>query len=183
MSTLAVFIALGGTSYAVARNSIGTAQLKNNAVTSTKVRNGSLKKGDLAADARIGQRGPRGPQGPPGGSGAAAAQEPWKPLNYIGGWADYGVYEGGGYRKKADGDVQLRGLVTQTGGLPAQSPIIAVLPTGYRPAKRQVLVSYGGNPDTAARVDVLPDGSVLFVVGPTAEMDYVTLSGLSFSTD
>jgi hypothetical protein len=168
----------------VARNSIGTSQLKNNAVNSAKVRNGSLKKGDLAADARTGQRGPRGPQGPAGadGTGAATTPDAWKPLNYIGGWGDLGVYEGGGYRKDREGTVQLRGLVTQKEGLPAQSPIIGVLPDGYRPAKRQVLATYGGNPDTAARVDVLPDGSLTVVVGPTTEMDYITLTGLSFST-
>jgi hypothetical protein len=36
VSSLALFVALGGTSYAVARNSIGTRELKNNAVTSAK---------------------------------------------------------------------------------------------------------------------------------------------------
>lgn len=37
MSTLAVFLARGGTSYAVARNSIATKHLKNSAVTSAKI--------------------------------------------------------------------------------------------------------------------------------------------------
>ena len=58
---LALFVALGGTSYAAAslpRNSVGTAQLKNSAVTSSKVRNGSL----TARDFRRGSL-PRGPQG------------------------------------------------------------------------------------------------------------------------
>lgn len=71
MSTVAVFIALGGTSYAVARNSIGNAQLKSNAVTSSKVRNGSLTAKDLTRSALLtGTRGPRGPGGPPGTAGA-----------------------------------------------------------------------------------------------------------------
>jgi hypothetical protein len=52
---------------AVPRNSVGTLQLKNNAVTGAKVRNGTL----LRADFRSGQipagpAGPAGPQGPPG---------------------------------------------------------------------------------------------------------------------
>ena len=36
MSTLAVFIALGGTSYAIARNSVGERELKDGAVTSSR---------------------------------------------------------------------------------------------------------------------------------------------------
>ncbi|MGH3104684.1 MAG: hypothetical protein ACRDN6_11385 [Gaiellaceae bacterium] len=67
----ALALALGGTSYAtvlqVPRNSVGTAQLKNNAVTSTKVRNGSL----LRADFGSGQI-PAGPAGPAGPSDAFA---------------------------------------------------------------------------------------------------------------
>src|SRR5207237_846374 len=49
------------------RNSVGTVQLKNNAVNSAKVRNGSLRAVDFAA----GQipAGPQGPAGPPGASG------------------------------------------------------------------------------------------------------------------
>jgi hypothetical protein len=55
----------------VPRNSVGTAQLKRNAVTSAKVRNHSL----LAADFKRGQipsgaTGPAGPQGPTGPAGA-----------------------------------------------------------------------------------------------------------------
>jgi hypothetical protein len=55
----------------VPRNSVGTAQLRTNAVVSSKVRNGSL----LAADFRRGQlpRGPAGPQGPVGPQGQAGA--------------------------------------------------------------------------------------------------------------
>jgi hypothetical protein len=48
---LALFIALGGTSYAAVklpRNSVGTTQLKKNAVISSKVKDGSLRAGDLA---------------------------------------------------------------------------------------------------------------------------------------
>lgn len=63
MSTIAVFLALGGTSYAVARNSVGNKQLRNSAVTSGKIRNATIQRKDLAAAARIGSRGPRGPVG------------------------------------------------------------------------------------------------------------------------
>jgi hypothetical protein len=67
---VALFIALGGTSYAainLPRNSVGSKQLRSNAVTSGKVRNGSLRASDFQAGAL--KRGPRGPQGPPGAGG------------------------------------------------------------------------------------------------------------------
>jgi hypothetical protein len=72
MSLIAVFIALGGTSYAVTqlpRNSVGNKQLKRGAVTSSKVRNGSLAVRDLSSRARGSLRGPTGPQGPRGSQG------------------------------------------------------------------------------------------------------------------
>jgi hypothetical protein len=71
VACLALAISLSGAAYAVStalpRNSVGTVQLKNNAVNSAKVRNASLR----AADFAPGQipAGPAGPQGPPGASG------------------------------------------------------------------------------------------------------------------
>jgi len=73
VGVLALFIALSGTAYAATlpKNSVGTAQLKKNAVTSPKVKNRSL----LAADFKSGQlpAGPRGPQGAQGAQGAPGA--------------------------------------------------------------------------------------------------------------
>lgn len=77
MATTAVFIALGGTSYAVTqlpRNSVGTAQLRNGAVTGAK----------LSVGARIaGPRGPRGAAGPAGSQGASGARGPAGAINVI----------------------------------------------------------------------------------------------------
>lgn len=47
VASVALFVALGGSAYAIGRNSVGTPQLKNNAVISSKVRDGSLKAGDF----------------------------------------------------------------------------------------------------------------------------------------
>ena len=71
---LALLVALGGTSYAVAQlpaNSVGSKQLKKNAVTAAKVKDRSL----LAKDFKSGQlpAGPRGAQGPAGPTGPAGA--------------------------------------------------------------------------------------------------------------
>ncbi|HEX6713133.1 MAG TPA: collagen-like protein [Thermoleophilaceae bacterium] len=72
----ALFIALGGGAYAASlpRNSVGTPQLKKNAVTSAKVKNGSLKAADFAkGQLPVGTKGDTGPQGLNGDPGANGA--------------------------------------------------------------------------------------------------------------
>ncbi len=90
-ATLALFIALGGVSYAAVtlpKNSVGNAQVKKNAVTGSKVkdssltgsdvRNSSLTGGDIKdqsltpadfSDSILGPQGVAGAQGPPGAPG------------------------------------------------------------------------------------------------------------------
>ena len=78
---LALAIALSGTavaaSVALAPNSVGTPQLKTNAVTTAKVKNGTL----LRADFKAGQvpAGRAGPAGPAGAAGAAGPAGPAGP--------------------------------------------------------------------------------------------------------
>ena len=74
LAGLALVVALGGTSYAAVvlpANSVGTPQLKKNAVTSVKVLNGSLLKADFKSGQ--GPGGPAGPAGPTGAAGPAGA--------------------------------------------------------------------------------------------------------------
>jgi hypothetical protein len=92
VATLALFISLSAGSYAALRlphNSVGPAQIKANAVSSSKVKNGSLlskdfRTGQLPTGARgaqgdpgpkgdVGPQGPLGPQGPPGDPGGPGA--------------------------------------------------------------------------------------------------------------
>jgi hypothetical protein len=86
MVTLLAFVVLcGGAAYAatqLGKESVGTRQLKKNAVTGAKVKDGSLKRSDFApgqipglgaptgigSPGPQGREGPRGPQGPPGTS-------------------------------------------------------------------------------------------------------------------
>lgn len=87
VACIALIVALGGTSYAalnLPRNSVGTKQLRPNAVTSGKVRNGSLTSKDFRRSSL--PRGPRGPAGPKGDSApgaiprvAFASRDPYKP--------------------------------------------------------------------------------------------------------
>jgi hypothetical protein len=53
VACIALFVALGGTSYAVTqlpRNSVGTKQLKKSAVTSKKIKDGTIAQADLATE-------------------------------------------------------------------------------------------------------------------------------------
>lgn len=79
MATIAVFIALGGVSWAAVtlpRNSVGTAQLKNGAVSERKLGKGvrtKLTAGAKTGAASIGAPGPAGLPGPKGETGATGA--------------------------------------------------------------------------------------------------------------
>jgi len=75
VACLALALSLGGTGYAVStlpKGSVGSPQLKQNAVVSAKVKNGSLRAVDFAQ----GQlpAGPQGPEGPVGQSGPPGSQ-------------------------------------------------------------------------------------------------------------
>ena len=72
VACVALLVALAETGWATVsqrlpRSSVGTVQLKNNAVTSAKIRNGQIRLADLHRTAR--RPGPRGPAGPPGPAG------------------------------------------------------------------------------------------------------------------
>jgi hypothetical protein len=82
VATLALFATLGGSSYAavkLAPGSVGNKELRNGAVTSTKVKKGSL----LARDFKPGQV-PRGATGPPGPAGAPGPTGPAGPTGSAG---------------------------------------------------------------------------------------------------
>ncbi len=69
ISLIALFVALGGTSYAaiaLPKNSVGTKQLKNGAVTKTKISKKTLTQ-------LKGNRGPAGPVGATGATGTTGA--------------------------------------------------------------------------------------------------------------
>jgi hypothetical protein len=84
-ASLALFIALGGTSYAaitLPRNSVGANQLRTGSVRSSEVRDRALNARDLSLTARRflraqqGAQGPRGPEGPQGERGPQGLQGP-----------------------------------------------------------------------------------------------------------
>src|SRR4051794_33433858 len=82
-ATLALFLALGGTSYALTlpRNSVGSKQIRSKAVGTSELRSGAVRSGDvrnrslqlrdLSLGARTSLRGATGSQGPVGPAGPA----------------------------------------------------------------------------------------------------------------
>jgi Collagen triple helix repeat (20 copies) len=74
LGAIALFVALGGTSFAVATGSIDSREIKNNTVRTMDIRNNDIRSKDvrngslLARDFKLGQL-PAGPQGPKGDIG------------------------------------------------------------------------------------------------------------------
>jgi hypothetical protein len=84
VALIALVISLGGTSYAALKlpaGSVGTKELKRNAVTAPKVKDGSLRVRDFRSSERRLLQGPRGPQatGPQGPAGPAGPGGPAGP--------------------------------------------------------------------------------------------------------
>lgn len=83
MSSLAVFLVLGGASAVAAtqlgKNSVGTKQLKNNAVTTAKIKNGAITQGKISSAAQAALHGLQGPAGPAGSAGSAGPAGPAGP--------------------------------------------------------------------------------------------------------
>jgi hypothetical protein len=108
---LALFIALGGTSYAAVKlpaGSVGGKQLARNAVSSPKVRNGSLLKRDFkagqlpaGAPGAKGDAGAAGPQGPAGADGARGDK---------GNKGDTGTVDTSNFYDKSESDGRFLGL-------------------------------------------------------------------------
>lgn len=94
ISTLCLFMLLGGIAYAAAlpKNSVGTKQLKNNAVTGKKIKDRSIGTNDLTPTAVTtlkgtkGDAGPAGAQGPQGttNGGAYASVEAGEEPGFVG---------------------------------------------------------------------------------------------------
>jgi hypothetical protein len=81
MSTLALFVALGGTSYAAL--TITGANIRDGSITSRDIRDGTLRARDLRPRLRLvtkpakpGPTGPQGPQGPQGENGPTGERGP-----------------------------------------------------------------------------------------------------------
>jgi len=104
MASIAVFVALGGTSVAAVslkKNSVGSNQIKNSSLTGSDVKNSSLTTSDvknrslLAKDFKAGQI-PAGPRGATGAQGATGPAGPAGPTGAPGAARGYAHHGGNG---------------------------------------------------------------------------------------
>jgi hypothetical protein len=87
IASLALFVALGGASYAAVSlpaNSVGSKQIKNGAVTGLKVRDASLTPADFRGTLPQGQKGETGEQGLQGNTGATGPDGILQTLSFDG---------------------------------------------------------------------------------------------------
>ncbi|MDQ3851120.1 MAG: collagen-like protein [Actinomycetota bacterium] len=147
-ATMALVVALGGTSYAAVslpKNSVGSKQIRKNAVSSSKVKNRSL----LSKDFKAGQL-PRGPQGLPGQRGAPGT--PGAP--------------GAPGASGAPGTARAYGTVNANGTLDAtQSKNIAsvthpdpgiycITPSGFDPTDVSAVATLNANPGFVSNAEI-----------------------------
>jgi hypothetical protein len=204
ISVIALFVALGGTGYAAVtlpRNSVGPKQLRKNAVTSAKVKDGTLLKKDFkTGQLPAGERGPKGDVGPATGaaggdlsgsypnpsiaSGAVTSAK-LAPMEAVHAPTDLnalygsggGGYEEVGYQRDPYGFVHVQGRVRNlTGG--GLSGFMFTLPAGYRPTLARAFPAIMSN-GTAARVDVFTDGGV-YVQATIPASGYTSLDSVAF---
>jgi len=100
----------------------------------------------------------------------------WNSLQMSNNWTDYSdSFASAGYTKTSTGIIVLKGLV-KNAVTPASNTIIGTLPAGYRPAEIYMFAT--STIDTSARVDVRPDGAIIFNSGSSG--GWLSLDGISF---
>ena len=157
MSAVAVFVALGGSAWAISANSVGTRQIKPNAVRSSDIKDGGAKPVDLANE-------PTHLVGQPG-----------EPV-FLNDWvnSDTVNFRPAGFFKDSFGVVHLQGLVED-----GTSGAIFQLPAGYTSGKGQYFSASLPNDAAAGEIVVSFNGTVSrngFVV----PSDSISLEGISF---
>jgi hypothetical protein len=164
VSLIALFVALGGTSYAaitaLPANSVGTPQLKNNAVTGTKIKDGAITGAKINAASLESSH-------VVGAAGEPAYQGVWK-VGEANGGQELRFY------KDPWGIVHFQGGAATTSG--SVTGTIFNLPIHYLPGGNLWFTVYGSS-GTVAYIEITVTGAVN-VVG-TAQ-NFVSLSGLSF---
>jgi hypothetical protein len=133
LSLLALFVALGGTTYAATslpKNSVGTKQLKNGAVTKKKINKKTLKQ-------LKGNRGPAGPAGPAGPTGATGAQGPQGIQGIQGIQGPIGPSSATSTFVSGDYDLDSQGNVIASLTLPAGSYVVMGNTTVYNTSTAQ----------------------------------------------
>ena len=175
---LALFLALGGTSYAVATGAIGTREVKdnslrsadihNNTIRGSDIRNGAITRADLVPG--LAPRGPRGLPGRPGTQGPqglpGAPGEPGSAVAYA--------------RVRGDGTVDTslsKGIAQANVSKPAGNGIYCFRNLAFTPQSVVATIEYnGGNPSESAQATILPNGTNDCAGFTGSEVEVVTAS-------
>ncbi len=164
VSLIALFVALGGTSYAaitaLPKNSVGTAQLKNNAVTGAKIKDHAITAAKINTFAVEASK-------IVGTAGAPAYQGVWQHGD-TGGDLELGFY------KDPWGIVHLQGSAKTSSG--SVTGTIFNLPVGYLPGGNLSFTAYGSS-GTVAYIKISVTGAVNVV---SVAQNYVSLSSITF---
>jgi hypothetical protein len=207
VSTLCLFILLGGTAWAVAANSVGTAQLKNGAVTKpklagdsvdgSKVVDKSLTDADINVDTLSGSErwhhfgnaasSDCGSDANVGRAfciaGAGDNYSQWGDSSYVG---NYGYGDPAYYRDR-DGTVHLRGLAAckdhgSSTWCSDNRFTLFYLPPGYRPHGLMAFETLAGTGSGSGDhyINIFPDGRVRADGSPPLKSSFISLDGLSF---
>lgn len=135
IATVAVFIALGGASYAafkLPKNSVGTKQIKNNAITAAKIKSGAVSgaKIDLASLGQVPSAANAAHAASADSAGALPAPEPVHLITEF----EHGFHNNGEGSEKAGYYLDRQCEVHLQGSIVGNSALVAfVLPEGFRP--------------------------------------------------
>ncbi len=119
---LALFVALGGSSYAalaLPKASVGAKQLKKNSVSSPKVKPGSLLTSDFKASQRASLRGPQGERGLQGPQGSQGPQGPQGVPGSARAYGEVRINGGGNYELVPGTSKGVVAIAQGAGGNPA----------------------------------------------------------------
>jgi hypothetical protein len=172
ISLTALFIALGTGAYAattIPANSVGTPQLKDGAVTDSKIRNATI----TGAKIRLGTLGPVPSSsranhatvadnanrlgGLPSYNYAVNNQPPFTQATLLPGYRNFGNgYASVSYMKDTLGFVHLHGTMNCQSG----TSVAFTLPAGYRPVQWLMTALGTAPPGSTGRTDVAPSGAV-----------------------
>jgi hypothetical protein len=191
IALIALFVALGGTTYAATslpKNSVGTKQIRNKAVTASKINMHGLKvqnamSANTAQNATYAKtaRSANALQGYPASYFALSTIEPAHVVGatnqpgFENGWSSTlgAADEGLSFYKDGFGIVHVQGNAANVN---PTTGTIFTLPAGYRPAKDLYFAVFGSG-GSAAFVQVTSNGDVT-VFGPAE--NYVGLTNITF---
>ena len=180
MATVAVFIALGGGAYAVSlkRNSVGSKQIKANAVKASEAKEstfgtvpnaGKLDGTDSTGFARTGSPPWREVAAQTSSFGDCGAFFTWYNINPA-------ENSTAAFYRDSLGTVHLKGTVR------CNVPFVArifTLPPGYRPDRLENHVTVAGGPTGANSIVIQKDGGV-FPASAAGTEAYLSLDGITF---